>query len=236
MIGKKGRIIQHEMLLKDIVLDEELYPRNGYNWQTAYDYSQSMEVGETFPRVVVAKYNNVFVLVDGKHRIEARKIICGKKKFEEFSDIVDVILGLTREEIFAESVKRNIKHGRSLSPQEKMKIALKLQEMKFGKEDISRIVQIPQGKLRTMIGKRMVNTITGEPIIVKKTFESLVDVKKPIAGSIDAFQSSFGGSSQINLIEELLALIKTNTIDLKNPKVKNALSNLKTALTNFKGI
>jgi hypothetical protein len=216
--------------IENIVLDEELYPRNQYFWQTAYDYSESMKTGVKFPPVVVAKMGNAFILVDGKHRIEAYRIL--KVKTVE----AEVLIGLSRNQILEEAIKRNIAHGKTLSIQEKLRLAVKLRDLKYSTDTISRLIQIPNSKLVDLLNKRLFNTITGEEIILKKPFENLSTstMMQTGTGDIDLIQSSFQGESQEKMVENLIILLKTNAIDLTNKKVAVKLHELKTILRKFK--
>ena len=89
-----GREIKSEVKLNEVFFDEELYPRSKYSWQTAYDYAQSMRVGAKFPPIILALFNNKKYLVDGKHRIEALKLL----KKESVKAIVHT--GWSKEKIF----------------------------------------------------------------------------------------------------------------------------------------
>lgn len=226
------RKIKNKMFLKDIVIDEELYPRNDYSWQVAYDYSESMNSGANFPNIVVAKHNDVFILVDGRHRLEATKVFLGRKKFKEHQQDVEVLIGLSKQKIYEEAVKRNISHGRSLSVQEKLKIASQLSEYKYSLANISRIIQIPANKLINLQAKRITNTLTGEEVVLKKTFENIVDTAPRT--DIDLVQHKSKGIPQINLINELIILIKSKSIDLKNKNIKTKLIELKELLAKLK--
>ena len=93
-----ARAIKGKVKLNEIVFDEELYPRSMYNWQTGYDYSQSMKVGAKFPDIILALYKGKKYLVDGKHRIEATKLL----KKDSISAIVHT--GWNRERIYKEAV------------------------------------------------------------------------------------------------------------------------------------
>ena len=48
-----------------VKFDESIYPRIQPNWQTTYDYAQSMKTGAKFPPIGVALHRGQFVLIDG---------------------------------------------------------------------------------------------------------------------------------------------------------------------------
>lgn len=218
--------INTKLLINQIVLDETLYPRNTYYWQVAYSYSSAMKSGAKFPKIVVAKLDNSFVLVDGKHRLEAYKLL--KKKFVD----VEVLVGLTKEKIFEEAVRRNITHGKPLSVQEKLQVAVKLRDMHYTTEKISQLVQIIPSQLKSLLGKRLFNSITGEEIVLKKEFEDVS--KSPYAEvakeDIETLQDNFTGQEPTHIIDELIVLLKTKALNLRDKKVKEKLLKLKSLL------
>ena len=109
-----GRAIKQKVLIEEIFFDEDLYPRTQCNWQTSYDYSQSMKTGSKFPDIVLAVFNNRKYLVDGKHRIEACKLL----KIKSIKAII--YTGWNKKKIFEEAIKYNITHGRDVSHYENL--------------------------------------------------------------------------------------------------------------------
>jgi len=213
---------------RDIIFDEELYPRNQHFWQTAYAYSESMKLGNKFPLVVVAKLSNsnAFVLVDGKHRLEAYKILKVKRIK------VEVLLGLSKNQIYEEAIRRNTNHGQRFSIQEKLSIAVKLRYLHYSTAKISQLVQVSPTKLKSLLSDRLVNSITGEDIVLKADVKHLSG--SHYDGDIETVQRQFRGNEQLPLIQELCVLLETKTINLKSKKVLSALLKLKTLLRKIK--
>ena len=224
--------IKGMVALKDVFFDEELYPRTSYNWQTSYDYSQSMKTGATFPPIILAIYKRKKYLVDGKHRLEAHKI-CKLDKIEAI-----VYTGWTRKKIFEESIRLNIAHGRVLSPYEKRKIALKLKSWKYGAAQISDLIQVPQGNLQKFIGTRLINAITGDV-----EYESIVKSGvKHLAGgtysenqikNIEATQKDWYMHNQVDLLDQVIDLFSNKLINIKDKKVKVRVTELKKLLKKY---
>ena len=211
---------------KDIVIDETIYPRHLWHWQVAYDYSESMKMGDKFPPIVVADYRGVFILVDGKHRLEAMRIALGKKKATGLKVDCEVLKGLSKKQIYEQAIKYNIKHGQKFTVQDRLKIAITLKDLNFSAIQISKLVKISTQKLTGLIAKRVTSSVTGEPFIVKKPFEDVKDTKP----DMEFLQNRVSGSSQLQAIEQVITLLKTKTIDRKNPKIKVALKILKKLL------
>ena len=230
--------------IHEIVFDEDLYPRASYNWNTSYDYSQSMLAGSVFPPIVLAILNHKKILVDGKHRLEAYKGL----KIEQLNAII--YTGLSRQEIFKMAVQLNITHGRSLSPYEKRRIALKLMEMNVKKSDISKLILVPESKLTQFVGQRLISSVTGKPIetdieltnAIKNNQAILKSGLKHLSGQqfeeaefneIQEDQEDYSMSSQFNLFSQVLNILKNNLLDKKNPKIIALVKDIKKLLKNY---
>jgi hypothetical protein len=135
--------------ISEIVIESKLYPRMEVDSETSKRYAEAMESGADFPPITVAERNKKYYLVDGKHRLDAYEI---NKK-----DIVDVevLIGLTEKEIFIESVKRNIGHGRPFSEEDINEIKITLEDFNLGIEQVSEIVRIPITKLKPFVAKEI---------------------------------------------------------------------------------
>lgn len=230
------KIIKARIPVKKIVLDEKLYPRNQVSWQTAYDYSESMKAGAKFPRIVLAQVkgdiSGTFFLVDGAHRLEAQK------KYLKATNVdCEIIVGILKDKIYEEAVRRNIIHGRQFSIQERLKIACHLKDLHYDTAQISGLVRIVPSKLTQLMGRKLINSITGEEIILKKEGEPLVETRAngySYEAEIEELQSKFSGRSQEQIVDELLVLISSKTIDLKDKKLKDKLKKLRSLLRTLK--
>lgn len=220
-----ARKINKRVEIQNVHFSEDLYPRVQYSWQTAYDYSQSMKTGAKFPPIVLALYKNKLFLVDGKHRLEAMKLL--KKELIE----AEVYTGWSMRKIFEEAITRNIAHGRVLSPFEKRRIALKLREMKYNPKSICKLIQIPAQKLDEFVGQRLVNAITGETI-VKSPLKHLAgsSVSREQKTFIEESSKEIYSKSQISMLDEIIELLENGLMDLTDDKVVERLETIKTLL------
>jgi ParB-like chromosome segregation protein Spo0J len=113
------------MRLTDIQLDAELWPRNREDRETVDRYA---EIFEELPPIAVQKGTGK--LIDGWHRFyAASKLGLGEVQVEE----VDVPDNL----VFAEAVKRNLKHGLPLRRHERDKAISRLHESGFSQRQIA---------------------------------------------------------------------------------------------------
>ena len=239
-----AKAIKSRVKISEIFFDEELYPRISYNWQTGYDYSQSMLAGAKFPPITLALYKGKKYLVDGKHRLEAVKLL----KKNTINAITYV--GWSKEKIYKEAIKLNITHGRGLSPYEKRRIALKLMEMKCKDSEISKLIQVPQNKIKSFVGERLISSITGEEIDEKKGVEIAREIGRAILKSgvkhfagitlsnedfqeIQSNQRELYMSSQANLLKQVIELLENDLLDKEDKKVMELIGKLKELLKNY---
>ncbi|KKN65860.1 hypothetical protein LCGC14_0477960 [marine sediment metagenome] len=217
--------------LKQIKFDEKIYPRSQYSWQTGYDYSESMKVGSKFPPIVVALYKRRLVLIDGRHRFEANKIL--KKK----TILAEVYTGWNYQRMFEEAITRNIQHGRPLSPYEKRNIALRLRNMKYNLKEVSQLIQVPFDKLEDFIGQRLISATTGDTlvdrsVVVKSAFKHLAGNKfnKKDFAAIKTTQKEIYVRDQAELLSTLIKLIEGGFLDTSNKKVNDLLNKLRSLI------
>ncbi len=226
------RSLKQKVELKKIVFDKDLYPRTNYDWRTVYDYKESMVAGAKFPPVTLALSNRKYYLVDGKHRLEALKGLKAK------SVNAIIFLGWSRGRIFEEAIRANINHGRAFSPYEKRLLALKLRVLKYPELSVSKLLNIPTGKLESFVGQRLVNSITGEVVteeVVKSGLKHLAggtlndeQVKRVLAA-----QSGFNMINQVDLLEQVVTLFEEKLLNLKDKKVKELVAQLKSLLKKY---
>jgi hypothetical protein len=130
-------IRQKPLKIKEIEISEKLYPRKELNEKLVREYVDCMQRGDIFPNLYVAYFKKRYYLIDGRHRLEALELLgdkfatCDvKDNFAKFDDI------------YLASVRANLKHGLRYTKLDRIKIALKLKELRFEIEDISKLVKI----------------------------------------------------------------------------------------------
>ena len=198
--------------IDEIRVDEKIYPRDGTNWLTIYKYTEAMKTGAQFPPITVASNKKHYILVDGRHRLEAYKKI-GQKHVQ-----TDVLKGLSEKEIFIEAVKRNMIHGLPLSAAETTRVILKLQNLRMTPIQISEIVGITVDKIEPFVIKRVTQIPTGETVILKAPLRHL-SYEGVSNRKISYDQEDFGGMSQYSLLREINTIIENKWLNLRNDKV-----------------
>lgn len=215
--------------ISKIKIIEELYPRNSWSWQTAYSYAQAMEKGSVFPPIKLALYDKEYILVGGRHRLEAAKQV-QKGKEKKFIQAI-IVSGLTRDEIYQESVRDNIENGLPFSPLDKVKIIQKLQGMNVPISKISDLIRIPVDKMERLLLTKTTNTVSGKTLVLKSPLRNFAGVS--VKDDVEEIQSHFTGTSQLNTINTLIDLIENDLIDWNNNTVIERFEYLRELMVNL---
>jgi hypothetical protein len=126
-----------QIKIVDIVIDEELYPRKQDVWLVAFQYSQAMKAGAVFPPIVLGEYKKKLYLIDGRHRIDANKLL--------EHEIVEAVVNkyIDKKTMFVDAIKFNNIHGKALTVADKTKIFGTLRNWKFPDLTISTLLNTP---------------------------------------------------------------------------------------------
>lgn len=198
--GPKRRIFK----IDELKLDMEFYPRMEIGWQTAYQYSQAMRVGDIFPPILVGEFEGGFHVVDGWHRIRAKELL----KEEHIEGIVKNYDSYA--DMFFDAIKQNISHGRQLSTQEKVRIVYKLEKMNVELDRITEIVKIPSDKIE-LFRSRVVIGPDGKPVFLKSV------VARAGADEMAALRVDMGRLSTrriSDLLEQLIELLESGVFQV----------------------
>ena len=202
--------------LSKIVLDDNLYPRNGLDWMTVYQYTDALKAKANFPAIEVAARGDEFVIIDGAHRVEAYRK-AKKRKIR-----ATIRRRWSDAKIFATSVKVNASHGRKLSTQERVRSAQRLlSEFKFKKDEVQKILDMPISTLTRLISQRVESyTAVGvAALVTKKGPISNLDLSDVDPSKVESAQKILNSSSQISIFKQALTILKNDMLDFSNPRL-----------------
>jgi hypothetical protein len=135
-----------EILVGGVETNWEVYPRANYDLELAKQYAQAMRAGAVFPPIKVATVEDTVVIIDGKHRLEAKKI-------NRTKTISHIDLGvLSVKDALIEAIKYNADHGHGLN---RNWVVEKLQVAGFSLESIGKALSIPKGELNYYLPQKM---------------------------------------------------------------------------------
>jgi len=128
--------------ISDLTFDWSLYPRKEIDHQEVVrNYARALDAGCIFPTIKVGLFHGKKIIVDGVHRVNARKlkkieyIDCSELPFED------------EAELFAEAVRLNAGHGKSFTEAELKDNIRRLQKFKFSVKDIQTITSVPASEI-----------------------------------------------------------------------------------------
>jgi len=128
--------------ISDLILDWNFYPRKEVDHRVVVEnYAKALEAGCVFPTVKVGLFHGKKIIVDGVHRVSARKlkgvdyVDCSELPFEN------------KAELFAEAVRLNSIHGKAFSEVELKANIKRLQKYKFDVKDIVALVHVPASEI-----------------------------------------------------------------------------------------
>lgn len=211
--------------IEDIKIDNEIYPRKSPDWITSYKYASSMRAGIVFPSITVAKIDGEIKLVDGYHRIQAHI----QNKIDTIP--VNILEGLTNEQAFLRSIEMNIAHGQPLNVGDRARVIVKLKNMKYPLEKISKIVHIPVNKIDTFIASRITTTAIGTPVVLKPSIRHLAGQK--VDDEIEAEQDILMGASQHMILENAIRFLENPKFIKDDKKTIEQLQKLKSLINTY---
>jgi len=197
--------------IEELTFDSEIYPRMDIGWQTAYQYSQAMRVGDVFPPILIGLFEGKYYVVDGWHRVRAKKLLHEKyidavvKKYENFADM------------FLDAVKYNVSHGKQLSTQEKVRIIHKFEQMHFKLEQISKIIKVPLDKIE-LFQARTVMGPNGAPIYLKSVVARAEPNEKAI---MQVDMSKLSTRTIAALFGQLIEIVRSGIFSVEDEKTKS---------------
>jgi len=218
--------------IKDIVIEEKLYPRVKPNDRIINSYIKDMKKGDVFPHLFIGLFKGKNYLVDGRHRLEAYKTL-GEKYVNceiktNFTDFDDMFLAAFRA---------NMAHGIRLNKNDKLRVANILTNMKYDVGDISKLTGITikkvesvvKGKIRHVLIKDKIKS--GEmPEVISDKLPDKEHIKIVDDKEIKKLEEANKEEFQLYQLNEIYSYIKSEPFDLQNTKIENLLKRIKKIL------
>lgn len=196
--------------ISELAFDSNLYPRMKVGWLTAYQYAQAMRAGSIFPPILVGRLKGKLYVVDGWHRLEAKKMLK-----EEYVEAM-VKNYENKRDMIVESIRLNSTHGRPLSVQEKVRLIYKLEDLEFRVEEISEIVKVPVGNIERLKARIIIGP-NGKPVYLK----SIVARAKPEEeDALGVDMDRFNVRSVSHLLGQLIELLESGVYPFDDEAVK----------------
>ena len=211
--------------ISSIEFDRGIYPRENPLWGTICRYADEMRAGAKFPPITVGFIKGKYVLVDGKHRLEAHKTN------KETHISTQVIYGMNKNQLFVEAVRLNVINGQPLSQFDKVKIIQKLEDMHYEKAEISQIVQVSMDTMEQFVARRITVTSAGKPIFLKSALRHMAVSQTPIE---EGQQDSISVRSELSLVKQMIQIFE-NKLYRHDIEFIEQVAALKPLIDNFLG-
>lgn len=223
-----------KVLLSELILDYNLYPRSQVDSQHVHNITEAILAENKMPPVIADEKS--MRVVDGFHRITAMKRIEGE------TAKIEVIFKkyASDAEIFTDAMKYNADHGRMLTKYDRTHCAIVAEKLHIDPEIIAgalkmtvdsikelRKIRVGNAKLKIDKGRN-----TKNPIPLKRTISHMAG-KTLTKGQIEA-NTKLSGMDASFYANQLIMLIENNLLDMNNEKLLERLSRLQELLENMK--
>ena len=198
-----------------IGIDEEIDSIRELKLEMIGKYMEKYESGTSKPILVERIKEGKFILIDGKHRLEAcKKLKRNKIDIEEFDG----------EDIYSKAVECNQEHGIPLTKEEEEKVLIKFVEQGKTQEQIAKVFHVGQTAIAMRIKRNpLLAKSLSDKINISTINELLLEKKQSEVANI--YGITQGRVSQIwgNFVNEMTELYNTGTpkeeiIQIKNEK------------------
>lgn len=199
-----------EVDIVEIVLDRDFYPRVQSNWQTVARYADALRAGEAFPPIHVVRRGQEYVVIDGWHRVLAYKRVGTARA------AVIVYVGLPKKRWLLKAAELNRRNGRQMSKQDRVMVALRLQQEGYHVKAIAAVFSLPVARLNTWLSSSVVRDGEGDHA-VKSAFGPLVGTERE--GEAVRHGAPVACQDVRSALDQLLAMLRAGLVDPAVPGV-----------------
>lgn len=205
---------------KNIIVDDELYPRNQMDWLTAYRYAEAMQAGAAFPPLVVGKRLGAFVLLDGRHRLEAYRR-------NKIGRIPCILSRVKPEDFLLEAIRLNAANGRPLTIQERIQSSARLKAAGFSMGQIAKALFMPITSLTRLTADRVVTAprVKGGLALVRK---APVPASDGLTRNED--QKTLAAGSVLSILQQAVTVFENGWVNVTDEEVAEQVDRLARAI------
>lgn len=203
--------------VSELLLDYTLYPRERIDSYNVRQIAEALRAGVELPPIVVNKKG--LRVVDGFHRIRAYQRVYG------VNTEIPAELKTYKDDaaMFCDAVRLNARHGRQLSTYDQARCIAKAEMYSLEPEVISSLLNMTIERFSEMKMSRFA-TYKEEVIALKSTSAHLSG--KDLTDEEAEYNARAGGMNQTFYINQVIAMLETDTVDWDNQKVATAINKL----------
>jgi hypothetical protein len=218
-----------KMKVAELIEDFGLYPRSQVDGSHVQKLAEALLAGETLPPIIVDDSGR---LIDGFHRRRAVLRVHGDDAEIE----VEVRQYANERERYLDALRLNARHGKGITGAELTGAILKAEHFKLKPKVVAsalgirteRVEKIRQTKTAEL---RQAVMAHGKKIPLKRSVYHLAGktLTDPQAEAMDMLP----GQPQALLVQQLIRLIETNSLDLDDERVVTGLARLRDLLVSL---
>lgn len=210
-----------QLLKSQIVFDDAIYPRGQFDAEWVRRLKQARAAGDSLPPVEVWKSANGYVLVDGKHRLEAEPAEEVTVKVLRFESALEAMLY---------AVRVNARHGKPLSPYDVTVCIARLTDLACEEDAIQEALALTAERFDKIVTERMA-TLRGHRQALKRSVRHLAGTELP--DDFDRVHCRLQGMPPAYFCEQLILLLEGDLIDETHEKTNEALNRLFQVLSHY---
>ena len=198
-----------------VVKDYNLYPRQSVDAYHVREIRNALQAGTALPPIILDKAS--LRVVDGFHRLAAYQQEHGPDaeipcEYREYAD---------EKEIFRDALICNSAHGRALTVYDKARAVGIGDNLGLSRDVLSGALHITKDRIE----KLLLSRITASGDVVKQTMAHFAG-REMTSAQRDFNRNRAGGLDQLFYINQVVALLETNSIDWDRDKVVAGLRHL----------
>lgn len=203
--------------ISKLLLDYELYPRERIEPYNVNQMVEALRAGLELPPVVIDRRSKR--VVDGFHRVRAYQKFYGldaeiRVEVRDYKDDA---------EMFSDAVRLNANHGRQFSTYDRARCIAKAETLNLEPQVISSLLNMTVERIGEMKAQRFA-TYKMETRVLKRTTAHLAG--RELTDNEAEYNVKAGGMHQTFYINQVIAMLDTDTVNWQNQKVSNGLKKL----------
>lgn len=206
-----------KLKLSRLVLDYNLYPREHLDPYHINKMVEVLKVGKSMPPIIVDK--TTFKVVDGFHRVEAYRRLYG----DDYQIESNVKEYDGEAEMFKDAIQFNASHGRSLSRMDEAYCLAKAKTFKLEQAVVASLLNITVEKAEELIATRLA-TSQDRDIVLKGSTAWMAG--RRLTEAQTNYNRKAGGLDQTFYINQVIAMIESDSVNWNNEKISNGLKRL----------
>lgn len=204
-----------------VVLDYDLYPRHEVQSYNVNLMVEALNSGAVLPPIMIDKKSKR--VVDGFHRVKAYQ-----KKYGPDAEIPCIRKEYANDnEMFAEAIDANSKHGRNLSLYDRARCLARAEELHMDIAVVARALNMTVETLGRLKIERL-GYFQSNPIVLKRTTAHLAG--EELTEEQVAYNQKAGGMPATFFINQLIAMVEAEAVDWDNEKVVQGFKKLRDLL------